>query len=219
MCGRGERDREALEEVLGERLTDGVAIDIRTSPALKKIKAYQGTHPMPSEANVLATKELVKMLQSCTEEDFIIFIISGGGSTLLSMPESVGFEDEAKIVKALFKAGATIEELNTIRKHLSLARGGYLAEYASPAKSVALIFSDVVGNDIEFIASGQTVKDNSTIEDAEKILAEYDVLKVSGLEACMFIQTPKRDDVFKNCDEHHVCLERDGAQRDAEEGN
>ena len=189
---------EALEEILGNRLADGVAIDIRPSSALKKIKAYQGTHPMPSEANVQATEELVRMLRKCTKDDFVIFIISGGGSTLLSMPEDVGYEDEAHIVNALFKAGATIEELNTIRKHLSLARGGYLAEYASPAKSVALIFSDVVGNDIEFIASGPTVKDDSTIEDAEKILAKYDVLRVCGMSGCGFTKTPKDDDIFKN---------------------
>jgi glycerate-2-kinase len=189
---------EALEAVLGNRLTDGIAMDVRSSEALKKIKAYKGTHPMPSEANVEATKALVRMLRQCNEDDFIIFVISGGGSTLLSMPEDVGYEDEAKIVKALFNAGATIEELNIIRKHLSLARGGYLAEYAFPARSVALIFSDVVGNDLEFVASGPTVKDETTIDDAEKILAEYDVLRVCNLAGCGFVKTPKQEEIFQN---------------------
>jgi glycerate-2-kinase len=189
---------EALEEILGDRLTDGVAIDVRSSAALKKIKLYQGTHPMPSEANVAATAALVAMLKESKESDFVIFVISGGGSTLLSMPAEVGHEDEAKIVKALFNAGATIEEMNVIRKHLSFARGGYLAQYASRARSVALIFSDVVGDDLQFVASGPTVKDETTIEDAEKILAEYDVLKVCGLDRCTFVDTPKNDEFFQN---------------------
>lgn len=189
---------EELERVLGDRLTGGVAIDIRILPDLAKIKAFKGTHPLPSAANIEATAALVAMLKDRTEKDLVIFIISGGGSTLLSMPQTVGFEDEAKIVKALFKAGATIEELNTIRKHLSLARGGYLAEYARKAKSVALIFSDVLGNDIEFISSGPTVKDDTTVADAEAVMAKYDVLAACGIKECHFIETPKDGDIWKN---------------------
>ena len=85
-----------------------------------------------------------------------------------------------------------------IRKHLSLARGGYLAEYAYPSASVSLIFSDVVGNDVQFIASGPTVKDETTIADAEKIIAKYDVLKICGLDGCGFVKTPKQDEFFAN---------------------
>jgi glycerate-2-kinase len=189
---------EALEVILGDRLMGGVAIDVHAPPAFKKIKAFEGTHPMPSEANVLATKALALMLKQCEKDDFIIFIISGGGSTLLSMPEQVGYEDEARIVKALFKSGVTIEELNTVRKHLSLARGGHLAQYARKSRSIALIFSDVVGNDIEFIASGPTVKDETTVADAEAVMAKYDVLKVCGIGSVDFIETPKQDEVFQN---------------------
>jgi glycerate-2-kinase len=188
----------ALEEILGKRLSEGVAIDVHAPEPLQIIRPFQGTHPIPSEANVGATKALVAMLRQCSKDDFVIFIISGGGSTLLSMPEAVGYEEEAKIVKALTASGATIEELNTIRKHLSLARGGYLAEYANPARSVSLIFSDVMGNDLQFIASGPTIKDNTTIEDAEKILAKYDVLRVCRLEKCGFVKTPKEDEFFAN---------------------
>ncbi len=188
----------ALEEILGDRLSGGVAIAIEPSPGLAKIEYFRGTHPMPSETNVHATAALVRMLKGCTADDFVLFVISGGGSTLLSMPEDVGFEVEAQIVKALFNAGATIEELNVIRKHLSLARGGYLAEYAHPAASVALIFSDVIGNDMQFVSSGPTLKDETTIEDAEKILAKYDVLKVCGLHGCWFVKTPKQDEFFAN---------------------
>jgi glycerate 2-kinase len=189
---------EALEDVLGERLAGGVAIGVHPAGPLKKIQAFQGTHPMPSEANVAATKTLVAMLNQCEKDDFVIFVISGGGSTLLSMPEHVGFAEEAKIVHALFAAGATIEEMNVIRKHLSLARGGYLAAYAYPARSVALIFSDVIGNDIQFVASGPTVKDETTIAEAEAVMAKYDVLAGCGIERCDFIETPKNDGVFQN---------------------
>jgi glycerate-2-kinase len=189
---------EELEEVLGERLAGGVAIGVHAPGTFKKIKAFQGTHPMPSEENVVATKALVAMLRKCDESDLVIFVISGGGSTLLSMPAHVGYEEETKIVHTLFSAGATIEELNVIRKHLSLARGGYLAEYAYPARSVALIFSDVVGNDIQYVSSGPTVKDETTIEEAEAIMTKYDVQKLGDLPDCKFVKTPKEDKFFEN---------------------
>ncbi len=186
-----------FEEILGDKLNGGVLIDVAAEPTLKKIRAYAGTHPLPSEINVRAAKEIVNLLKGLEENDFVIFVVSGGGSALLCLPEDMVCEDEVKITDTLIKAGATIQEINTIRKHLSLARGGYLAKYAFPAKGVALVFSDVPGDDIQFIASGPTVKDETTVKDAGKILAKYDVLNICGLENCGLVETPKEDKYFR----------------------
>lgn len=187
-----------LEKILGDRLTAGVAIDVKEPPEFKKIKGFKGTHPFPSEDNAKATKELVNLLEDSKENDFVIFIISGGGSTLLYLPKNENCTKEAEIVQNLFKASTPIKEVNTIRKHLSLARGGFLAKYAYPAKVVSLIFSDVPDNDIQFIASGPTVKDSTTIEDAKNILKNRGALHICGTEEnhCL-VETPKEDKYFE----------------------
>ncbi len=187
---------KAIEGILGEKLQSGVLIDVVPPPDLKKIRAFQGTHPLPTEANIAAAKEIVLLLKNLNENDFVIFIVSGGGSTFLCLPEDRACDEEAKIIRALMDAGADISEINTVRKHLSLARGGYLAKYAYPARGVALIFSDVPGNDIQFIASGPTVKDETTIHDAEKILERYDIPRVCGIPDCGLVETPKEEKFF-----------------------
>ena len=164
----------------------------------QKIKSFEGSHPLPSETNVKAAKEIVAILSNLNENDFVIFIVSGGGSTLLCLPEDRACEEEAKIFHALMDAGADIREINVVRKHLSLARGGHLAKYAFPARGVSLIFSDVPGNNIQFIASGPTVKDETTIEDAEKILKKYDIPRICEIPECGLIETPKENKFFNS---------------------
>jgi glycerate-2-kinase len=144
-----------------------------------------------------AAEAIVAALAGRTERDLVIFIISGGGSTLLFLPENKVNMEEIPIMNALIDAGATIQEINTIRKHLSYARGGNLAKDAYPARVVSLIFSDVVGDNLEFIASGPTVKDVTTIVDAAAVLAKFDILKKCGLEKCGLIETPKEDKYFE----------------------
>jgi len=188
----------ALEKILGERLDGGIVIDVKAGGYFGKLKYFKGTHPLSSEDNVKATKELINFLNDKDERDLVIFVISGGGSALLSYPEGSSHEEEVKIFKSLTKAGATIQELNTVRKHMSLARGGFLAKYAYPARSMSLIFSDVPGDDINFIASGPTVKDKTTIDDAAAFLAKYDILDKCDFESCGLIETPKEEKFFKN---------------------
>ncbi|OHA01634.1 MAG: hypothetical protein A3C12_00855 [Candidatus Sungbacteria bacterium RIFCSPHIGHO2_02_FULL_49_20] len=188
----------ALESILGARLSGGVIIDVKTGAPLKKIIAYKGSHPLPTEANIEASSHIVALLRPLSEDDFVIFIISGGGSTLLCLPEDSGCQEESKILHELMVRGAAIQEVNVVRKHLSLARGGYLAEYAYPAHSVALIFSDVPGNDIQYVASGPTVKDTTTRKDAEIVLSKYDVLNACHMDSCGLIETPKDDKYFVN---------------------
>jgi glycerate-2-kinase len=139
---------------------------------------------------------IVENLKDLSERDLVIFVISGGGSTLLFLPQDPKDREEVAIFNAMTNAGATIEELNTVRKHLSLARGGGLAKFAFPARVVSLIFSDVPGDDISYISSGPTVRDETTVRDAEEVLAKFDILRVCNIETCDLIETPKDDKYF-----------------------
>ncbi len=191
---------EELEVILGDHLSGGLVIDVTKSNTctLKKIECFAGTHPFPSDENIAITSKLMKLLQNLTLEDLVIVIVSGGGSTLLCLPENNGTcLEEKMIVKALFEAGATIQELNVVRKHMSLARGGHLAKAAYPARVVGLIFSDVSGDDLTFVASGPTFLDTTTVADADRVLEKYGILRVCGLEHCGLIETPKEEKYFE----------------------
>jgi len=190
---------QVLEEVLGDKVSGGGVLDIRESK-LGKLKVFKGTHPFPSNDNALATRELISMLPGLDPKDTVIFVISGGGSTLLCNPQKITCGDEADLLDSLFKGGATIYEINTLRKHLSLARGGQLAKYAYPAQVISLIFSDVPGDDIAVVASGPTIKDRSTIDDARQIIEKYDLdAKIHNL-LDILIETPKEDKYFERVD-------------------
>jgi len=179
-----------LEKILGDSIVAGIVVDVRPGTLLR-LKTFTGSHPYPTEKNVDATAEIIQMLKDCRQDDLVLFVISGGGSTLLCQPDNMTCLDEEKLLRTLFSKAATIEEINLIRKHLSLARGGFLAKYAFPAKSVALIFSDVPGNDLTAIASGPTVFDPTTISDAKKVLLKYGISDISGL-----VETPKDPGLF-----------------------
>lgn len=186
-----------IEDILGDRISGGVVIDIEDGTT-GRVKRFVGDHPFPTQRNAIATRELVRTLKDAAEGDLVLAVISGGGSTLLCMPEkSGGIDTETKVVKELFKAGADIVELNTIRKHLSQARGGFLAQHAYPARMVSLIMSDVPGDRIEFVSSGPTVKDTTTVEDAMRVLSKYSVQVRCACEVGDFIETPKDDKYFE----------------------
>lgn len=190
---------EICEKILGDKIYKGIALDVCDS-GLKseKIHYCNGTHPFPTKINIDKTREIVGLLKEADEKDLIIFLISGGGSTLLCIPSNDNCENESFILSKLFAVGANIQEINVVRKHLSFARGGHLARYAYPAKSVALIFSDVPGNDLSFVASGPTVMDNTTIKDAENILHKYEIFEECILGGCGLIETPKEEKYFEN---------------------
>lgn len=188
---------EAVERLLGDRLTAGIALDVAlpSDSALTKIKAYAGTHPLPSEANVQATERIIALLSECQEEDLVLMLISGGGSTLLCLNEPpMTCLDESALFTRLTEQGATIQDINTVRKHTSVARGGGLAKAAYPAEVISLIVSDVPKNDIGNIASGPTVRDSSTTLDAQTILSKYH-LPLEPRPA--FIETPKDGKYFE----------------------
>lgn len=183
----------ALEEILGDKIFGGAVIGIRPEARLKKIKYFQGDHPLPSQKNVAATSELITGLKGLTENDLVLMVVSGGGSALLCQPNGFGVEEEINLTENLLKSGADIKEINTIRKHISLARGGNLAKYAYPAKVVSLIFSDVPGGALEFISSGPAVLDSTTIADAKIILAKHGL----NFNESWLAETPKDPKYFE----------------------
>ncbi len=189
----------ALEKKLGEKLAGGIVLDVRDGTGLLgKIESFHGTHPFPSQANVVATKKIIALLESLNEKDFVIFVISGGGSVLLCQPKDGDFEKEKLIIKTLFKKGAPIQEINTLRKHLSSARGGFLAQHTfGAARAVSLIFSDVPNNDLSAISSGPTVKDETTVADALAVAEKYGLSTETGFDPENLIETPKDTKYFE----------------------
>jgi glycerate-2-kinase len=141
--------------------------------------------------NVEATQQLVEMLDTATADDFVLMVVSGGGSSLLCYPESISCADEQALITHLTKHGATIAELNTVRKHVSRVKGGNLAKICYPATVVALIFSDVPGNSLDVIASGPTVYDTTTVVDARHILEHYGLGQELASSRLRLTETPK----------------------------
>ncbi len=163
-----------------------------------RIEVVEAAHPVPDEAGRKATERIVKLTQGLTENDLVLCLISGGGSSLLSMPaKGLSLEDKQAINKALLRSGAAIDEMNCVRKHLSAIKGGRLAAMCAPAKVVTLLISDVPGDSPEVIASGPTVPDTSTCADALRILTRYGIeipaAARAGLESAAF-ETPKPGD-------------------------
>lgn len=191
----------ALSEIFGNSLTAGIVLtpgeDRGTALVSPRWTTYFGTHPFPSPANVDATRAILGNLKGLTADDVVLFIISGGGSTLLCQPNVMKCEEEAEVLRGLMQEGATINEVNTVRKHLSEARGGFLAQHAYPARVLSLVFSDVPGNSLEFIASGPTVRDTTTVADARRVVERYRAVTPCGWDVAL-METPKDARYFEN---------------------
>jgi glycerate 2-kinase len=140
----------------------------------ERLEVVEAAHPVPDAAGREAAQRVFKAVQGLTEDDLVVALISGGGSALLAAPAAgISLEEKQAVNKALLASGATISEMNTVRKHLSAIKGGRLAQAAYPAKVVALMISDVPGDDASIIASGPTVPDPSTNADAIAIVEKY----------------------------------------------
>jgi len=170
---------EAIEKILGDKITNGIVNVVKgTEKSIKteKIRINGATHPIPGEEGMNGTKEMLQIAQKASKDDLIIVLISGGGSALMPCPaEPVMLEDKKTVTSLLLKCGATIDEINCVRKHLSSFKGGQLAKAAYPATVVSLIISDVVGDPLDIVASGPTVPDNSTFQDAYTVLKKYNI--------------------------------------------
>jgi glycerate-2-kinase len=163
-----------IEQILDGWITGGsVNIPAYTKPwpKSKQINFNPASHPIPSEDGVRGVKNMLRLVEQPSEEDFVICLISGGGSALMPLPSTgLPLSDKQKTTNLLLKSGAKIDEINAVRKHLSDFKGGRLAEKLHPATVVSLIISDVVGDKLESIASGPTVPDDTTYADAYTIL-------------------------------------------------
>jgi hydroxypyruvate reductase/glycerate 2-kinase len=138
------------------------------------IELYEAGHPIPDNNGFVATKKAVSMLKMTDEKTLVLCLISGGGSALLSAPKgAISLDDKQRVTELLLKSGATINELNTVRKHISEIKGGRLAECAYPAKVISLILSDVIGDKLDVIASGPTTPDSTTYQMALDVMEKY----------------------------------------------
>ena len=166
---------QAIESILGRFITDGrILLKYGHAAKLKRIKVMEASHPVPDEAGVKGTEEIIRMLKQADEDTLVICLISGGASALLVSPaDSITLGDKKIVTELLLNAGASIDELNTVRKHLSQVKGGRLARIASPATVVSLILSDVIGDRLDVIASGPTVPDPTTFQNAMAAIEKY----------------------------------------------
>jgi glycerate 2-kinase len=176
----------ALHTVLGDRLAGGLLVtkyghaDSRLACAgdTGPVEVVEAGHPLPDEAGVAGTRRMADLLARATGCDLVLAVISGGGSALLTLPaEGLSLADMQRTTDLLLRSGATIVELNTVRKHLSQIKGGGLARLAGGASVVSLILSDVVGDPLDAIASGPTVSDPTTFADAWDVLRRYDLVE------------------------------------------
>ncbi|MCF6266272.1 MAG: glycerate kinase [Desulfuromusa sp.] len=168
---------KALEEILGKRITDGIiTVKYDHLEKLQTIKIQEAGHPVPDQNGLDGARAIYQLAKSADEKTLVICLISGGGSALLPLPVAgVTLEDKQETTKVLLACGATIHEINAIRKHLSVIKGGGLAKAVYPATLITLILSDVVGDDLDSIASGPCVPDSKTFADCKAIFTKYSI--------------------------------------------
>jgi glycerate 2-kinase len=180
----------ALEGLVLTRYGHAVSCD--------RIEVLEASHPVPDAAGVLAARRILDLARGLGPDDQLVFLASGGGSALLALPApGLTLADKQAVTRALLRSGATITEINTVRKHLSAIKGGRLAAAAAPARVVTLAISDVPGDDPAVIASGPTVPDATTFADARAVLAKYGIGEPAAVMAHLAAQadeTPKPDD-------------------------
>jgi len=183
---------------------------IRGYSPSSKIKMNRASHPIPNEKGLTGTKEIVKIVENAIKNDLIICVISGGGSALLPLPkQGITLEDLQKVNSLLLTSGASIHEINIIRKHLSDFKGGNLAKKVhntSKATLITLIISDVVGNNLDSIASGPTVPDLTTFNQAYDVLKKYNLSDKIPSSVKKVIEKGLNDPRLENPKEHDVCF-------------
>jgi len=183
----------AVESLLGRRITGGW-INVpdgtlaNTGAKLRRVELNPSGHPIPDERGQRGAQRILEIAREAGPRDLLICVISGGASALMPAPSPrLTLAAKQEITRKLLSAGATIHELNTVRKHLSLIKGGQLAAAAAPAHVLSLILSDVIGDDLDVIGSGPTVGDTTTVEQAESVLRKFGVAVPAGV----LLETPK----------------------------
>ena len=206
----------ALERLLGNRISGGmVVVKFGHGARLRKIGLLEAGHPVPDERGERGAKKILEILKGVTSKDLVICVLSGGGSALLPLPvPGVSLKDKQRVTQHLLECGATIQEMNAIRKHLSQMKGGQLARSAFPASVLTLALSDVVGDSPDVIASGPTVPDLTSYSMCQDILKKYNLWEKLPFSIQTVFQkgvrgaikeTPKpHDPIFKRSQFHLV---------------
>ena len=205
----------AIEDLLGERITEGIVnVKYGHVASLKHVKLVEAGHPVPDKNGRAGASKILDLAKKAGGDDLVICLLSGGGSALLPYPApGLSLKDKQNTIKMLISCGATIHEINTIRKHTSLIKGGRLAKAAFPATLVTLILSDVVGDDLDVIASGPTVFDSSTYKDCLGIITKYGLSRklpgkvvkyLTGGAEGKIPETPKAGDIVFEKTRNHL---------------
>jgi hydroxypyruvate reductase len=165
----------ALEDELGDRIDGGIVVT-DVLPETTDVELVEGDHPVPSERGAAGARRVRELAESATEGSLVLGVVTGGGSALLPAPGGdLSLADLQRVTDELLASGAAIDEINAVRKHCSAIKGGRLAEAAAPATVVGLVFSDVVGNDLDVVASAPLTPDRSTYAEALDVVDRYDL--------------------------------------------
>ncbi len=194
----------AMEDLLGNRITKGlVVVKYGFTDKLSYTETAEADHPLPDQNGVSGTKKILELIEGAGDRDLVFSLISGGGSALLPQPAgNILLEEKQAMTQKLLRCGASIDEINCIRKHISSTKGGQMARSAFPATTVNLMLSDVVGDRMDVIASGPFVPDMSSFADARSIIEKYNLIDIpesiknhlkAGLEG-KIKDTPKEGD-------------------------
>jgi hydroxypyruvate reductase len=221
---------QVVEEIAGNHITAGLVVTkYGHGLDLNRIRLVEAGHPIPDENGVRAVRDTQALLSGLRSNDIVLSLISGGGSALWPFPaEGISLEEKQQVTQMLLRAGATIQELNGVRKHLSGIKGGQLARWASPAHVISLIMSDVIGDPLDFIASGPTAPDTTSFKDALSTIRKYGVQPppaiLKRLEAGARGQIPENpkpgDPIFQHVDNRIIANNRllvDSASKKAKE--
>ena len=183
----------AIEQIFGDRISKGViTAKYGHLLSLKKTEIIEAGHPIPDQKGYEGAKKIQRLLKESGQKDLVIFLLSGGGSALLPFPvDGIKLKEKQEVTQLLLDCGADIKEINTIRKHISRMKGGWLAKWAYPSTVIGFILSDVVGDPLDVIGSGPTVPDPSTFEEATEILKKYDLLNKISLSIQEHLQLGK----------------------------
>jgi hydroxypyruvate reductase len=167
----------AVEEILGERITAGVVtVKAGHGGPTRIVRIQEASHPVPDAAGLAGAQAILDLAKGAGADDLVIALISGGGSALLPLPvRGITLEEKQQVTKQLLACGATIQEINAVRKHISAVKGGQLARAAAPAQVLTLVLSDIVGDPLDAIASGPTAPDGTTFREALAILDRYGI--------------------------------------------
>jgi glycerate 2-kinase len=168
-----------MEDLLTDRISSGViTTKLGHRLPLKRTELIEAGHPIPDRNGLEGAHRIRSLLKNSGPEDLVLVVLSGGGSALLPLPvEGITLEEKQEVTQLLLDCGADIKEINTVRKHISQIKGGWLARWAYPSTVLAFILSDVVGDPLDVIGSGPTVPDPSTFEDAWEILRKYNLVR------------------------------------------